>query len=94
MDSGFLNIHWFLWAGLALVIAVIYSFIWPKKAVTETNRFRFSIVRWGHGLTWFLVSLKLILRGISPALQDAVNLFAMVGALFYALFILMTFMIK
>ncbi len=94
MSSGFLNLPWFLWAGLALVIAVIYSFIWPKKSATETNRLRFFIVRWGHGLTWFLLSLNFLLRGISPALDGAANILALAGALFYALFILMSFVIK
>ena len=94
MSSGFLHLPWFLWAGLALVIAVVYSFIWPKKSVTETHRFRFFIVSWGHALTWFLLSLNFLLRGLSRALDGAANLLALVGGLFYALFILMTFVIK
>jgi hypothetical protein len=94
MSSGFLNLPWFLWAGLALVIAVVYSFIWPKKSVTETSRVRFFIVRWGHALTWLLLGLNFLLRGNSPALDGAANILALAGALFYALFILMTFVIR
>jgi hypothetical protein len=94
MIKGFLNLPWFVWAGLAFAIAVIYAFIWPQKAVAVHAGFRFFIVRWGHALTWLLLTLNFLLRGLSPALEGTANILAILGALFYALFILMTFVIK
>lgn len=94
MIKGFLNLPWFVWAGLALVVAVIYSFVWPQKAGEAAGGFRFFILRWGHALTWFLLALNFILRGISPSLNGAANLIGLAGGIMYALFIVMAFVVK
>jgi hypothetical protein len=54
MIKGFLNIPYFAWTAIALVIAGIFVYIWPHKAVT--TGFRYLIVRWGHALTWLLLA--------------------------------------
>jgi hypothetical protein len=94
MIKGFLNLAWFLWAALALVVAVIYSFVWPHKAVTTTTGFRFLVLRWGHALTWILLAVNFLLRGLSPSLNGAANIVALAGGLMYMLFMVMTFIIK
>ena len=94
MIKGFLNLPWFVWAGLALVIAVIYSFVWPQKAVAVPSGFRFLVLRWGHALTWLLLAINFLLRGLSPSLNGAANLIALAGGLVYLLFMVMTFVVK
>jgi hypothetical protein len=94
MIRGFLALPWFVWAVLALLIAVIYTFIWPQKAVTETAGFRFLLLRWGHAVTWLLLTINFVVRGISPSLHDAANLVALAGGLIYLLFLLSTFVVK
>ena len=94
MIRGFLNLPWFLWATLALLIAIIYTFIWPQKSVEATNDFRFFIVRWGHALTWLLLALNFVLRGISPSLSSTANWVALAGGLMYLVFLMTTFMVK
>ena len=94
MIKGFLNLPWFVWAALALIVAVIYSFVWPHKAVTEPAGFRLFILRWGHALTWILLAINFVLRGFSPSLNGAANLIALTGGLLYVLFIVMTFVVK
>jgi hypothetical protein len=94
MIKGFLNLPWFLWAALALIVAVIYSFVWPHKAGIATTGFRFFILRWGHTLTWFLLAINFLLRGLSPSLNGAANLIALAGGLMYVLFIVVTFVVK
>ena len=92
MVKGFLNLPWFLWAALALIVAMIYSFVWPHKAAT--TGFSFFILRWGHALTWILLTINFLLRGIDPGLNGAANLIAVVGGLVYVLFLVMTFVVK
>jgi hypothetical protein len=92
--KGLLNLPWFLWALVALIIAIIYSFVWPHKAMLVTLGFRFFVLRWGHALTWILLAVNFVLRGISPSLSGAANLIALAGGLMYALFIAMMFMVK
>lgn len=94
MIKGFLNLPWFAWAALALVVAVVYSFVWPQKALTSGSDFRFFIIRWGHALTWLLLAINFVLRGISPSLNGAANLIALAGAGMYILFIAMSFVVK
>ncbi|HEX9331885.1 MAG TPA: hypothetical protein VF896_08370 [Anaerolineales bacterium] len=94
MIKGFLNLHWFLWATLALVVAVIYSFVWPQQAMTTATGFRFFMLRWGHTLTWILLAINFLLRGFSPSLNGAANLIALTGGLMYLLFIVMAFVVK
>lgn len=94
MTNGFFNIPWFGWAALAFVIAVIYTFVWPRKAVTAPGGFRFFILRWGHALTWVLLSINFLLRGISPSLNGAATLIALAGGVMYLLFVAMTYVVK
>lgn len=94
MIKGFLNLPWFVWAVLALVVAVIYTFIWPQKTGTVSEGFRFWVIRWGHALAWLLLTINFILRGISPSLNGTANLVAMAGGLTYLLFLIMSFVAK
>lgn len=94
MIKGFLNLPWFVWAAIALVIAVVFAFVWPQKEALEATGFRFFFIRWGHTLTWVLLAINFFLRGISPSLDGAANLVALAGGIVYILFIVMTFVVK
>ena len=94
MIKGFLNLPWFAWAALALLVAVIYSLVWPQKAVTDVIGFRFFIIRWGHALVWVLLAINFALRGISPSLHGTANVIALAGGIIYFLFLAMTFVVK
>ena len=94
MIKGFFNLPWFAWAGLALVIAIVYSFLGiPKEALTATG-FRFFILRWGHALVWVLLTINFVLRGISPNLNGIANLVAGAGGILYLVFMMMAFVVK
>jgi hypothetical protein len=94
MLKGFFNLPWFVWAALAFVIAVVYSFFWPKDRIVELTGFRFLVLRWGHALTWLLISINFILRGLDPRFDGIANLTAATGGLIYLLFMVMTFVVK
>jgi len=94
MIKGFLNLPWFLWASLALIIAVIYSAVWPKNAVAVETGFRYFVLRWGHALVWVLLTINFVLRGIDPSFNGVANLIALAGGLMYLLFMVMTFVLK
>jgi hypothetical protein len=94
MIKGFFNLPWFAWAGLALIVAVIYYFVWPYKVVTVTTGLRFFVIRYAHALTWFLLAINFLLRGLSSSFNGAANIIAAVGGLVYVLFLVMTFGVK
>ena len=94
MIKGFLNLPWLVWAGIALVVAVIYTFIWPKDRIADLTGFRFLVLRWAHALTWYLLAVNFLLRGLDPKFSGIANLVAASGGLIYLLFITMTFIVK
>jgi hypothetical protein len=92
--KGFLNVPWFFWALLALGLSIVWVFVGPHTRMPDEPGFRFLVIRWGHALTWLLLAVSFLLRGISPGLAGAANLIAVAGGLVYALFIVMTFVAK
>ena len=94
MIKGFLNLPWFAWAAIALVVALLYSFIWPYKAVAATTGFKFFVLRWGHALTWLLLAVSFALRGLDPKFNGLANGIAAVGGLSYLLFLTITYVLK
>lgn len=94
MIKGFLNLPWFVWAALALIVAVVYSFVWPQKAATASVGFRYFVIRWGHAVTWLLLAINFALRGISPSQNGTANVVAMTGGIMYLLFMFMSFIVK
>lgn len=94
MIKGFLDLPWFVWAGLALIIAAVYSFIWLQKTGITVNGFRFFILRWGQAITWMLLAINFLLRGVSSSLNGAADIIALAGGLAYFLFMIMAFVVK
>jgi hypothetical protein len=94
MIKGFLDIPWSVWAAVALAVAVIYTFVWPRKAASASAGLRFFILRWGHALTWILLAVNFLLRGVSPSLNGVATLFALAGGALYLLFIAMAYVVK
>ena len=92
--KGFLNLPYFAWTVIALIIAGIFIFIWPHKAVTVTTGFRYFVIRYGHSLTWILLAISFFLHGLSPSLNGVANVIALAGGLKYLLFMAMTFVVK
>jgi len=94
MIRGFLNLPHFAWTAFALIVAIIWVYVWPRKAVTATTGFRYFIIRWGHALTWLFLAISFFLRGIGPDLNGGSSFFALAGGTMYLLFMAMTFVVK
>ena len=94
MVKGFLNLPWFLWAGLAFLLAIVWVYIGPHTKMPAVPGVRYFIVRWGHALTWVLLAINFFLRGINPNLNGMANIIALLGGLVYFLFMVMTFLVK
>lgn len=59
MPGRFLGLPIPLWGYICLFLAILYAFVWPKQALVNRPRTKFErfIIRWGHALCWFLLSL-------------------------------------
>jgi len=94
MILGFFGFPWFLWSGVSALIAIIYSFVWPKEAASESIGFRRFVIRWGHAVTWGLLAINFLMRGIDPDFNNSAGYFALAGAVMYLLFISLTYVLK
>ena len=94
MIRGFLNQPWFLWAGLAMILSIVWVFVGPHTKIPAAPGFRYFVLRWGHAWTWTLLAVSFFLRGMNPSLNETANLIAATGGLAYLLFMVMTFVIK
>ncbi len=94
MLKGFLNLPWFFWAVLALILSIVWVYVGPHTKLTPTPGFRYFIIRWGHALTWLLLAISFALRGVGPDLNGGASFFALAGGVLYLLFLLMTFVVR
>lgn len=71
---------------LALLVAVIYAFVWPKELLKKPGLQPYEkfILRWGHSLSWVFLALAGFSWG-SHNLGFA-TIFAILGGLAYLLF--------
>ncbi|KXK13719.1 MAG: hypothetical protein UZ14_CFX002001480 [Chloroflexi bacterium OLB14] len=94
MIKGFLTLPWFAWAGIALAVAIAYSFFGIPQSAFEATGFRYFTLRWGHACVWYLLTINFVLRGISPNLNGIADIVAGAGGILYLVFMLMAFVIK
>ena len=94
MIKGFLNIPFFVWSALALILAMVWVYVGPHTKLAVTPGFRYLVIRWGHALTWLLLAISFFLSGLSPSLNGVANVVAMAGGVVYLLFLAITFVVK
>jgi len=94
MILGFFGIPYFAWTVNALLVSILFAFIWPRKAVTATTGLRYFLLRWGHSFTWLFLALSFALRGFGPELNGGSSFFALAGGVMYLLFVMMTFVVR
>jgi hypothetical protein len=92
--KGFLNISYFVWSALALILAIVWVYVGPHTKLTPTPDFHYFVIRWGHALTWLLLAISFFLRGMNPELNGVANLIALAGGLVYLMFLVMDFVVK
>ncbi len=91
MIKGFLNLPWFVWAVFALILAIVWVYVGPHNKIPATPGIRYFFIRWGHALTWVLLAINFLLRGVDPSLNSTANFVALAGGVTYVLFLAMTF---
>jgi hypothetical protein len=77
MTSGYIGVSWFVWAVLAAVASALLTTIQIPKQTPHTAGLTHLTLRWFHSITWFLLALSFLLRGLRagpPALADLVGI--------------------
>ena len=77
MAAGFIGVSWLGWAGVAAVCSALFTVIQIPKQTPHTTGLTHFVLRWAHSITWLLVALSFLIRGLAPNLSplaDAVGL--------------------
>jgi len=77
MTSGYIGVSWFVWAGLAAVAGALFTMIQIPKQTPNTVGLTHLALRWFHSITWFLLALSFLLRGLQagpPAPADVIGI--------------------
>lgn len=89
MAQNFLGIPLLVWSGVALMMAILFVFIWPRRLVDGAMPpGHLLILRWGHAAVWLLLAASLFLRA-TGALGGAAtaNIIALLALAAYLSFI-------
>jgi hypothetical protein len=83
MSNGFLNLSWWAWSGLALLVALVFAaFVPAPERVYAASGFTFVVARWFHSLVWLLLSLSFALRAFESAAPLANPVAALAGVVY------------
>jgi hypothetical protein len=89
MDTAFLGIPWFVWGFLCLVVAVIFTVIWPHgKCSDNAGALASIILRWFHALVWVLLAVSFFVRsGQVLGGSGTANVLALLALAVYLIFL-------
>lgn len=77
MTSGYMGVSWFVWAGLAAVAGALFTRIQIPRQTPHTTGLTHLALQWFHSITWFLLALSFLLRGLQagpPVFADVIGL--------------------
>ena len=79
---------WVLLGVGSLVVAGVYTFIWPrpKPGVIPSTSLR-MVLRWGHAGLWLLLAVSFFMRAAGSEVEGLANLIAFAAGLMYIAFI-------
>jgi hypothetical protein len=89
MNSPFLGVPWFVWGMLCLVVALIFTLVWPRgKRPGKARALQSLILRWFHALVWVLLAVSFSLRGgMILDGSGTANVLALLALVVYLIFI-------
>ncbi len=78
MTTIWLGLPLYVWSIIALTIAVMYLFVYPRKQITPTTApLKRLLLRWGHALVWILMSISFVVRGSNVVVANMLALAAL-----------------
>jgi hypothetical protein len=65
MENRFLGVPLPILGMLALLITVIWIFVWPSDRAALGEPVRYFILRWFHAIVWLLLALAAFIAGFN-----------------------------
>ncbi len=66
--AGFIGVSWLAWAAVAAVASALFTVIQIPEQTPHTTGLTYLILRWAHSITWLLLALSFLIRGLAPRL--------------------------
>jgi hypothetical protein len=86
--SGWFGIPWWVYGVLSLGLALLWTVVWPANRLwPDASPLRRFFLRWGHALTWYLLSAHFFVRELAPTASVLSNALALAGLAAYAGFL-------
>lgn len=83
------GISWWIWTGIALFIAAIYSRIYPiARAGTTMVAWQRWLLRWGHTVVWLVLAVSFATRALASEATQVANAIAFLALPLYGLFLM------
>lgn len=78
--AGFIGVSWLACAAGAAVASALFTVIQIPNQAPHTTGATYLTLRWAHSITWLLLALSFLIRGLAPdltGLADAIGLTAL-----------------
>ena len=80
VSDGLLGVNWAVWGGVCLLVAAIYTLVWPRPGQAACPAWRRAVLRWAHALVWLALGVSCFLRAAdSSAVAEHADLGAVGG---------------
>lgn len=63
MGTTFLGLSLTYWAIPCLMLAIMWSFVWPSYRAAGASTWHYLLLRWGHAGTWLSLAAATFLAG-------------------------------
>ncbi len=86
MTEGSLGVSWFVWAGVATFAAALFTVVQIPKQTWQATGVTRVVLRWFHSMTWLLLALSFLIRGMAPGRGTLADTVGLVGLAAYLVF--------
>lgn len=68
MNTEFLGVAWWIWGIGCLVVAGVYTIVWPRPKTDDPPRTAWQtfVLRWFHALVWVLLAAACFVHYLNP----------------------------
>jgi Flp pilus assembly protein TadB len=86
MAASFIGVSWFVWAGVAAVLAVAFTVIQIPKQTPRTSGLTHLILRWFHAITWLCLAVSFLVRAVASDQSGVADAIGLLGLAAYIAF--------
>jgi hypothetical protein len=88
MSAELLGVPLLFWGLGCLLMAALWSVVWPARRVTRGGAAGYVVLRWFHALTWLLLAMAAFAGSLDPPVSTGlVRFLALLALMVYTVFV-------